>query len=122
MILSIKHKVGQEIIHHQKQTQINKDNICGNNKRVDHNYKVGDKFMITNDSAYKYVTPHNGLFVITQWYTNGTVTLHCGLIKVDIIYVGLSHINLVQMLKILTFKIYVTTSTYDHQLYTSILY
>ena len=28
--------------------KINKDNICKNETRVDHNYKVGDKVMLNN--------------------------------------------------------------------------
>ena len=34
--------------------QINKDNICKNNKIVDHDYKVRDKFMLNNHAAYKF--------------------------------------------------------------------
>ena len=51
MILPIKHKVNSELIFQKKQMQINKDNIGKNIKIVDHNYKVGDKVMITNNSA-----------------------------------------------------------------------
>ena len=38
--------------------------------------------MLTNIAAYKYETPYNGPFVITQCWTNGTVALQCGLIKI----------------------------------------
>ena len=31
-----------------------------NSKRVDHNYKVIDKFIINNNTAYKYEIPYNG--------------------------------------------------------------
>ena len=37
--------------------------------------------MLTNNAAYKYETPNNGLFVITQCCTNGMVTLQCGPIQ-----------------------------------------
>ena len=37
--------------------------------------------MLTNNNAYKYKTPCNGPFVITQCWKNSTVTLHCGAIK-----------------------------------------
>ena len=46
--------------------QINKDNIRENNKIVDHDYKFRYKILITNNAAYKYETPYNGPFVITQ--------------------------------------------------------
>ena len=61
---------------------MNKYNIRNNSKRVDHNHKVGDKFMINNNSAFKYDTPYNGTFKIMQCWTNGTVTLQCGAIKI----------------------------------------
>ena len=37
--------------------QINKDNIRENRKKVDHDYKVGDKLMLNDVAAYKYETP-----------------------------------------------------------------
>ena len=78
MILLIKHKVDQKLIRQRKQRKIHKDNICKNNKRVDHAYKVGDNFIITNKYAYIYETPYNGPFLMTQCWTNGTVTLQSG--------------------------------------------
>ena len=54
-----------ELISHKNQAQINKDNICENNKRVDYNYRVGDKVMINNHAAYKYEMSQKGPFVIT---------------------------------------------------------
>ena len=40
-----------ELIHQQNQIQINKDNIHKNNKRVDQDYKVEDKFMLDENAA-----------------------------------------------------------------------
>ena len=57
MILPIKHKVDWELICQQKQTQISKDNIRKNIKRVDHDYKVGDKVILNNNADFKYETP-----------------------------------------------------------------
>ena len=62
--------------------KINNDNIDGNNKRVDHNYKVGDKFMLTNNATYKYEMPCNGPSVITMCCTNSTVVLKGDGIKI----------------------------------------
>ena len=62
--------------------QINKDNTCKDNKRVDYDYKVGYKFMLDNHSAYKYEIPYNFPFVITHFWTNGMVTLQCGATKI----------------------------------------
>ena len=75
MILLIKHKVDWGLVRQQNQMQINKNNIRKNRKRIDHNYKVGNKFMLTNNYAYKYETPYNVPVLITQCWTNITVTL-----------------------------------------------
>ena len=48
-------------------------------KRVDHDYKVGDKVMLNNNYAYKYETPHKGPFLITQCWNNDNITLQYGL-------------------------------------------
>ena len=61
---------------------MNKENICENNKRVDHYYKVGDKVMLNNHAAYKNKTPYKGNFMITQCWINGTVAFQCGAIKI----------------------------------------
>ena len=39
--------------------------------------------MLTNNAAYKYETPYKGPFVITQCWTNSTVTLQCGMIQIS---------------------------------------
>ena len=82
MILMIKHTVDWELIHQQKKAQINKDNIRENRNRVDHDYKVVDKVVLNNNSAYKYETPFKGPFVITQCFINVTVSLQYGPIKI----------------------------------------
>ena len=46
--------------------QIIKDNIRKNSKIVEPDYSVRDKVMITNNAAYKYETPYEGLFAIMQ--------------------------------------------------------
>ena len=38
--------------------------------------------MITNNDAYKYETPYKGPFLITKCWTNVTVTLQYGAIKI----------------------------------------
>ena len=62
--------------------QINIDNTCENKHRVDYDYKVRDKLMITKHNAYKYETPYNVHFVITHCFTIGTVLLQCGAIPI----------------------------------------
>ena len=66
MILLVKYRVDWGLIRQQKQTQINRDNARKNKHRVDYDYKVGDKVMLTNHNTYKNETPYKGPFVVTQ--------------------------------------------------------
>ena len=78
MILPIKYRLDWGLIRQQKLTQIYKDNVQKYMHRVDHDYKVGEKVMFAKYNTYKYETPYNGPFVITQCFTNGTVNLQYG--------------------------------------------
>ena len=78
----IKNRVDWELICKRKQAQINIDNACENKHRFDYDYKVGDKFMLTNHTAYKYETPYKDPFVLTQCFTNGTINLQRGAIQI----------------------------------------
>ena len=51
MILQIKYMVDWDLIRQQKQTQINIDNALKNKHRVDYDYKVRNKFKLTNHTA-----------------------------------------------------------------------
>ena len=82
MILPIKHTVDWELIRQKKKTQISKDKIQENRHRVDYDYKFRDKAILTNHNEYKYDTPYKGPFVITQYFTNGTINLQCGPTKI----------------------------------------
>ena len=81
-ILPIKYTVDWELIFQRKQIQMNIDNACNNKHIVDYEYKVRDKFMILNHTAYKYETAYKGPFVIIQYFTNDTIMLQCGTIKI----------------------------------------
>ena len=54
MIIPIKHTVDWELLRQKNHNQIHKYNIRENSKRVDHDYKIGDKVMLYNDDTYKY--------------------------------------------------------------------
>ena len=69
MIIPMKHKVDWELIRQRKQTQINKYNIHINRKRVYHDYRVRDKFMLNNNAAYKYEMPYTGPFLMTRFFS-----------------------------------------------------
>ena len=69
--------------------------------------------MLTKHTAYTYETPYTGTFVIKWCYTNDTVSLKLTWKKLGILYVALSHINLILKLKILVQKIGMMMSAYD---------
>ena len=78
MIILIKHRVDWELIRQRDQTQINKYNARENKHIVDYAYKVVDDVMLNKHNAYKYETPYTGPSLITQCWTNGTVSLQIG--------------------------------------------
>ena len=49
-----------------------------NSKIIDHDYKIRDTVMLTNNYAYKYETPYDGPFGITQCWRKGTIKLQYG--------------------------------------------
>ena len=62
----------------RKQRKINKNNQYENARRIAHDYKVGDKVLLERHQARKMERPYDGPYVITNVYTNGTVTIKKG--------------------------------------------
>ena len=69
--------------------QVNNNNIHENSKRYDHDYqvknkdyKLADKVIPVNYTAFKYENPYKDPFKIIQCWTNGTISLQCGEIKI----------------------------------------
>ena len=59
----------------RKQAKINKYVICENTTIIYYDYRVGDKVVTINNSAYNYETLFKGPYENFQMCTNGTVTL-----------------------------------------------
>ena len=75
MILPIINNECWELMCQKNQAQINYDNNHDNKKIVDYNYKVSNRVILKNKSAYKYENPYKWPYVITQTWNNCTVTL-----------------------------------------------
>ena len=75
MILPINHIADWRYIRHCKQVKINKDAIRENTTGTDNNYRVGDKFLTRNKSAYKYETLYKGPYDIFQTWNNGIIAI-----------------------------------------------
>ena len=121
MILPIKNRVDWGLIRQQKQTQINRDNTYKNLHRVDYDYKVGDNFMFTKHTEYKYERPYMGPFLITQCFTNSTVNLQCGPTEIRYNTRRIKPYKYDTKVEDSNSKIFIMISSYDHQLYTFVL-
>jgi hypothetical protein len=80
MILPIEHIADWQMIKHRKQQLINKNNERENAKRINYDYKVGDRVLIYTPDPNKMEQPREGPYPVIQVHTNGTVTLQKGLV------------------------------------------
>ena len=79
MLLNIKFIADWETIRLRKQKDIDRNNERENSLRVDHDYHIGDKVLVTdNDIHCKLNCPTKGPYNIIQVYTNGTVRVQKG--------------------------------------------
>ena len=63
----------------RKQRDIDRNNARENGLRINHDYQVGDKVLITNNDIHRKLNcPTKGPFIIVQTYTNGTVRVKNG--------------------------------------------
>jgi protein associated with RNAse G/E len=75
-ILNTKFDANWKLIRERKQRAINKNNHKENEKRIPHEYRVGDKVLYRVDSLSKYSeNQYDGPYQIVQVNTNGTVRL-----------------------------------------------
>jgi hypothetical protein len=63
-----------------RQSQTDHSNTRENNKRVDYDYKVGDKILIRKDGILRKAESiwKKEPWTITTVHTNGTIRLQCG--------------------------------------------
>ena len=79
MLLNIKFLADWEAIRLRKQKQVDTNTARENRLRVDHDYAVGDKVLLTDkDVNRKLNCPTKGPYEIKQVYTNGTVRVSKG--------------------------------------------
>jgi hypothetical protein len=79
MFLPVKFKADWAAIKLRRQTEIDRNNARENNKRLRHEYKVGDKVLLTVPGINpKLSTPRKGPYPITRVYSNGTIRIQRG--------------------------------------------
>ena len=66
----------------RRQNQVDKSNIRENSKRVDFDYRVGQKFLIIKDGIFRKAEDKNeGPYLITEVFSNRTVRIQRGSIN-----------------------------------------
>ena len=76
MVVNLQFAADWQAITKKKQSQVNKDNIRENSKRVAHDYRPGDQVLVTKDGHFRKLdAPYQGPFPITEVYVNGTVRI-----------------------------------------------
>ena len=79
MLLNVKFIADWEAIRLRKQRDIDRNNVQENSLRINHDYKIGDKVLITNNDIHRKLNcPTKGPYPIVQTYTNGTVRVQYG--------------------------------------------
>jgi transposase InsO family protein len=78
MIFPIEHIADWQLIKNRKQIMIDRNNAKENLKRIDYDYRAGEKVLIFTPDPNKMEQPREGPYEIVQVHTNGTVTLQKG--------------------------------------------
>ena len=82
MLHNLSYIADLERLCQRKQKQINANNRKENSKRIDHDYRVGDKVLLLKDGVLrKLKCPTEGPYEIIEVYSNGTVRIQHGLVQ-----------------------------------------
>ena len=82
MVLPIKFEADWNKIKQDRQRKINASNARENRNRIPHEYKVGDKVLLTKTGILpKMEAPRTGPHTVNKVYPNGTVELQRGTIS-----------------------------------------
>ena len=83
MLLPIQIKTDWAQIRQRKQDIINVNNRKENAKRIEHEYRVGEKVLLEKQGllSKRLSAPHTGPYRITHTYTNGTVRVQLGIVN-----------------------------------------
>jgi len=80
-MLNVKFQANWQLIKELKQTKIHSNNIKENNKRIPHQYKIGDKVLYRIQTKSKFVNnPYKGPYINTQVNNNRTAQVYMGAI------------------------------------------
>ena len=76
MIFNLATVVDWRVVSARKQTQVDRDNLRENAKRISYDYAVGDRVFVKNKGVQRKLDPiKHGPYTITEVHTNGTVRI-----------------------------------------------
>ena len=82
MLLPIQLRTDWARIRQRKQDIINANNKKENAKRIEHEYRVGEKVLLEKPGLIsKLSAPRTGPYRITETYANGTVRIQRGIVN-----------------------------------------
>ena len=82
MLLPIRIKTDWAMIRQRKQDIIDANNRRENSRRIEHEYRVGEKVLLEKPGLVsKLSAPRTGPYRITDTYTNGTVRIQRGIVN-----------------------------------------
>ena len=82
MVLPIRYLADWEYLRQVRQKQMTHNNLCENRNRIAHEYKAGDKVLLTKPGIQpKMDTPRTGPHLISKVWSNGTVDLQQNLVS-----------------------------------------
>jgi hypothetical protein len=79
MIFNIGHEADWKLIQERKRTRIEYNNARENQRRIEHDYAVGERVLITKADHNKMEPSREGPYPIVRVHANGTLTIRKGL-------------------------------------------
>lgn len=81
MVLPVQFKADWALITQRKQQSIDDSNRHENSKRINYEYKVGDKVLLARPGILrKLSTPRTGPYQVQQVFSNGTINIQKGVV------------------------------------------
>ena len=78
MLLNIRHVTDWQLIHERKRKRIETNNSNENKRRRTHDYRVGERVLITKANHNKMEPALEGPYLITRVHCNGNLTIQKG--------------------------------------------
>jgi transposase InsO family protein len=78
MIFNVQYEADWKLIHERKRKRIIENNARENARRIEHDYAIGERVLITKADFNKMETPREGPYPVLRVHANGTLTIQKG--------------------------------------------